>query len=252
MRLPPLLAADRWRYERAFAGNAYGAFRGVFETFAEAAASAPATRPLGYDNPLAAAMYADRPVFPEDYAVLFWLRSILEPGLVLFDYGGHAGGMYDAFARVLTLPEGFRWVIYDVPAVVEEGRRLSERKPRPHLSFTTDFAVAREADILLASGSLQYVDTPLAERLRELGRLPRHVLVNQVPLHDTREVVTLQNTATCYCPYRVFNRHAFLESLTHLGYELVDTWRNVAKGCFIPTYPDHSVEHYTGAYFRLR
>lgn len=250
--LPPLRAAERWAYERTFAGNAPGAFRGVFPSFGEAVASAPQTRPLGYDNPQAAALWAERPIFAEDYAVLFWLKSLAQPGFRMFDYGGHTGAVYDAFARVLQLPDGFDWNIYDVPAVVEEGRKISLVRHRPHVRFTTEFGDAAGVDVLLASGSLQYVDIPFHERLVALERRPMHIIVNQLPLHDELEFVTLQSIGTAFCPYRVFHRRRFVDSLESIGYETVDSWSNRCKKCRIPTYPQHAVEHYSGAYFRLR
>jgi putative methyltransferase (TIGR04325 family) len=251
LRLPPIQIAERWLYERSFAAGAIG-FRGVFATFAEAAASAPTTRPLGYDNPEPATMYADRPIYAEDYAVLFWLKTLAAPGWRLFDYGGHTGGVYDAFLRVLALPAGFRWTVFDVPAVVEQGRQISAARPRPHLEFTTDFAAADGSDLFLASGSLQYIDRPLHEDLRRLAARPKHLIVNQLPLHDSLDFVTLQNIGTAYCPYRIFNRRTFVSALESIGYELIDAWSNRAKSCFIPTYSEHNVEHYSGAYFRLR
>jgi hypothetical protein len=49
------------RYEREFSGNAKAnLFRSVFETFEAAQASAPESRPAGYDNPNAASMYLER------------------------------------------------------------------------------------------------------------------------------------------------------------------------------------------------
>ena len=95
----------RRRYDRAFeASRDANLFRGVFETFDEAARSAPATRPLGYDNPDSAAMYVDRTrrTYPSDYPVMFWLQKLLARGCArLFDLGGHIGVSYYAYRRHL-------------------------------------------------------------------------------------------------------------------------------------------------------
>jgi putative methyltransferase (TIGR04325 family) len=250
--IPPVLAAYRWLYEREFgSGKLPHAFRGVFPSFADAAASAPTKGFMGYDNSEAADMYHGRPIYPEDYSVLFWLRTLMQPGMRLFDYGGHAGGMFDAFRSVLKLPERFEWEIYDVAAVIEAGRKANVSRPEPRPAFTTDWSHASGAGILLASGSLQYVETSLAERLKGLNRLPDHLVINQLPLHHEHEFSTLQCIGSVFCPYRIFAREKFFSSLHALGYRTVDTWSNPNKSCYIPTYPSHTLYEYSGACLRL-
>jgi putative methyltransferase (TIGR04325 family) len=248
LQLPPMVQLRRIAYEREFRRIRAGhRFRGVFDSFAAAAQSAPRRSPIGYDNPDAASMYEDRPLFSEDYAVLFWLTRILGPNSRVFDYGGHAGSAFDAWAKHLTFPAGTTWQIYDLPAVVNEGRRRNQRRTGLIPDFTTDFADASGADVLLASGSLQYVPEPLAERLSSLKALPRHLLLSQLPLHAHHQYVTLQNIRTCYCPYHIFHEQRFFDALKALGYRLLSTWENPAKSCYIPTYPRHTASPYHGA-----
>ena len=64
----------RRRFERRFAIHVEGGFggnlyRGVFPSFEAAQASAPPGKPIGYDNPTAAALYEERTrrVYPSDY-----------------------------------------------------------------------------------------------------------------------------------------------------------------------------------------
>lgn len=253
LQLPGLVQIRRALYERRFRGRPQGhLFRGVFTTFAEAVRSAPQRLPLGYDNRAAAAMYQGRPLFSEDYAVLFWLQRILAPGSKVFDYGGHAGSAFDVWTEHLPLPPGVEWTIYDVPEVVEEGRRRNASRNGTIPGFTTDFAQASGCDVFLASGSLQYVEQPLSESLAGLPAKPRHLLLNQLPLHASEQYVTLQNIGTCYCPYAVFHEQRFHDSLKALGYELLHTWDNPAKGCYIPTHPRHTAAPYRGALLTLR
>jgi putative methyltransferase (TIGR04325 family) len=252
LQLPPLVQLRRLRYERQFRGIRAGhLFRGVFPSFDEAARSAPASTPVGYDHDAPAGMYQDRPIFSEDYAVLFWLARVLGPGQRVFDHGGHAGSAFDAWVRVLPLPAGVTWQIHDVAAVCAEGRRRNEQRIGTKPAFTTDFADASGADVLLASGSLQYIAQPLAERLASLPRKPRHLLLNQLPVHPREQYVTLQNIRTCFCPYVVFHDDAFFASLRALGYTLRHRWENPAKSCHVPTYPRHTAAPYVGALLEL-
>src|SRR5438477_12426004 len=68
---------------RRFEQNAQdNLFLGVFDSFEAAAASAPPTRPLGYDNPDSASLYLRRLRIDEhDYPALFWLSLSLSEGM---------------------------------------------------------------------------------------------------------------------------------------------------------------------------
>ena len=139
----------------------------------------------------------------------------------------------------------------DVPAVVESGAALAaEEGAADRLRFTTAFADASGADVLLAAGSLQYVETPLAELLGGLASPPAHILINKTPTHATREFVTLQNIGLAFCPYRIHRRDALPASLQAIGYELVDSWENADLRCEVPFHPDAGPIVYVGHYFR--
>jgi hypothetical protein len=60
-------------------------YRGAYATFAEAEASIPPGEAVGYDHAALAGMYRDRmsKACQSDYAVLYWLRRILEPTSVV-------------------------------------------------------------------------------------------------------------------------------------------------------------------------
>src|SRR3569833_2657478 len=89
----PLLGAmQRRAYERHFQSyEAAGCFRGVFPSSQAAAASAPPTQALGYDNPASARMYSDRvrQLYPSDYPVCFWMDRLCRGGGAA---GGGGGG----------------------------------------------------------------------------------------------------------------------------------------------------------------
>tara|TARA_R110002096_G_scaffold151427_5_gene314006 strand:- start:256 stop:1068 length:813 start_codon:yes stop_codon:yes gene_type:complete len=248
---PPMVYVARLVYERRFRSVAgRGLFRGVYGDFAAAAAAAPSGIPLGYDHAAAAEMYAERPIFPEDYALLYWLRPLLASGARVLDFGGHAGGMFDAFGELQQWPTDLEWTIYDVPKVVAQGEARNAARVHPVSRFTSRLDEAPEADVLLASGSPQYCDEEFADSVLSLRKAPHHIIVNQVPLHDGEPFVTLQNIGTAFCPYWIRNRESFLRPLLDSGYELVDMWTNPGKECRIPTYPRVTRPTYFGSYLR--
>ena len=246
----------RKRYERMFAENREAnLFRGVFETFDAAQASAPSTRPVGYDHPGPAGMYMDRVrrIYPSDYPILFWLDRLLRADCTrIFDVGGHIGVGYYAYRRYLDYPAALRWTVFDVPAVVQQGRALAQKMdPEGRLAFSDTFEAGDGADILLASGSLQYLPDTLADRLKTLRTMPRHLLVNLLPVHERDSYYTLQSIGTAFCPYRIFSAASALGAYDAFGYTLVDTWENAEKRCDIPFHPGRSLDRYRGFYFRL-
>jgi putative methyltransferase (TIGR04325 family) len=255
--LPPVRAFQERAYERQFASDeAYGWFRGIFPTFAEAVQSAPSSKTTGFDLPKYARMFDERHdrVFAYDYPVLFWLSSLLRPGVRLFDFGGHVGVQFYGYQKYLQFPEGLRWQVCDVPSVVKRGQELAaERQVTDRLSFTTDATKADGADILIAAGSLQFVESPpLSETLRRLEHRPKHLLLNKLPLGASPAFVTLQNAGTSFVAQHVYNRAEFVEGFTRTGYEVVDEWEDRIHSCWIPFHHDRSVPHYSGLYLRMK
>jgi putative methyltransferase (TIGR04325 family) len=253
-RLPPVVALRRWSYERHFA-NATGEqrlFRGIYPDFATAIASAPPAHPIGYDNNASAHRLADERhhVFPTDYPVLFWLARLIAENTTLFDLGGNVGSRYLAFRSHLNYPDGMRWIVSEVPAVVRLGRDIAARENAPHLLFTTGFDELNGADILLASGVLQFLEDWIGF-LRAVPKRPPHVLINRTSIYTRQPAVTLHSTGTAFCPYHLFNRGGFIAAFLDLGYRLVDEWTNPGIGCHIPQHHAFGIEAYSGFYFRL-
>ena len=181
--------------------------------------------------------------------MLFWLARILKPHAVIFDWGGNIGISYYAFSHHLSYPNGLKWVINDVPAVLDAGRRIADQERASGLSFTTSFDQLAGADILLSAGALQFIENPF-EILRLAIGLPRHMLLNKIPVYNKPHMVTIQNMGTSFCPYHLFNRDQIIRDVEALGYEMVDSWQNPALGCFIPFYPEYSIDAFSGFYFR--
>lgn len=255
--LPGVLHLRKRRFDDAFAKGSYGGVcRGVYDSYAQAREAAPPTLPLGYDNPDAAALYRDRieRVFPSDYPMMFWLQKALRDGARdVFDLGGHVGISYYAYQRYLAYPQGMRWRVCDVPAVVSAGQYLArERDKLGALQFTERFEEADGADLLFTSGCLQYLPETLGERLATLPKRPKWVLLNLIPLHDTRAFWTVQSIAEAFCPYRIQRRDVFFAELQGLGYEVLDTWDNLEKACEVQFEPAYSLDRYAGAALKLK
>ncbi|KRF02127.1 hypothetical protein ASG87_11650 [Frateuria sp. Soil773] len=244
------------RYERRFLAHdslLENLYRGVFPSWAAAAASVPPTRATGYDNSASAALYRDRTrrVFLYDYPVMLWLaRLFAEGSRSVFDLGGHIGIAYYAYQRYVDYPEGLRWQVHDVPAVNAAGAAWAEQHDAPRrLAFTERAADAGQADILFAAGSLQYLDYTLAGLLADLPRRPAHLLLNSVPIHMAESYFTVQNMGTTCCPYRISAEREFVDGLKALGYQLRDRWENPDRRCRIPFHPGHSLDRYFGFLF---
>ncbi len=257
-RFPLLRGPLQQAYERRFRSHPdANLFRGRFDTFAAAQASAPPERPLGYDNPRSAQLYRNRcdRIYPADYPLLFWLREIWAGGGArrVLDIGGHIGVAYYSYRSYLEFPADLRWTVLDVPAVVREGREFArERDGKGQLAFTTDWADADGADLWFASGSLQYLEHSAGELLQRQSRRPRHVLVNLQPLHASESFFTLQSIGSAYCPYRIDAEPEFAAGLARAGYRLRDAWDNPEKSCWIPFEPGNSLDRYRGFLFELR
>jgi putative methyltransferase (TIGR04325 family) len=250
-RLPVVGQVLERDYARSFARMPKNQFRGVYASFAEAEASVPKAARVGYDHDELAGMYRDRMdrANQSDYAVLFWLRGILDEHSFVLDVGGHVGVSYHGWRSYLDYRPGMRWLVQDMPAIIKVGAALARERPSEGLAFTSDVADGRGCTILLAAGSLQYVDESLPSLLERLGSLPRHLIVNKLPMYDGEAFVTVQSTGRAFHPYRIYNRAAFVAEVTALGYRVVDDWSNREQHCEIPFTRGRDIDAYSGYYF---
>ncbi len=238
-------------YARSFARLPRNRFRGVYASFAEAEASMPQGAVVGYDHAALAGLYRHRmeKANQSDYAVLFWLKGILDEHSFLFDFGGHVGVSYHGWRKYLEYRPGMRWLVHDVPAIIKVGAELAAERPSAGLAFTSDLADAKGCTIFLAAGSLQYLDESLPAILARTGTLPRHLIVNKMPLYDGESFVTVQSSGRAFHPYRICNRDAFVAELVALGYRVVDDWTNREQHCEIPFTRGRDIDAYSGYYF---
>lgn len=251
-RIPLVRRALQARYARNFNATSgqVRLFHGVYRDFDAARRDIPAGRLQGYDNAPSARLHlGDRQhIYPFDYPVLFWLQKLLPQSQLLLDWGGNVGTLFFAYRRYLSYPAGLTWMVSDVPAVGEMGAALAARESVSGLRFTSSLEDLPRADLLLASGSLHFMEEPFAP-LRAAAKLPPHVLLNKVPAYDLPGAVTLHNMGSAFCPYHLFNETAFVTSFESLGYRLIDRWSLPSLSCYIPYFPQHSIPEYAGYYF---
>lgn len=251
----PILHLRRFLFERKFSTHVnVNYFRGVFKSFNEAMASAPKTKPVGYDNPDSAKMYKERgqTVYSTDYPVLLWMMKIQNQFSSVFDFGGHFGVHYYSYQKVIDFNLIQKWTICDVEQVCEEGKRIAIAEDRlGKIDFVSDISLCNHYDLFLANGSLQYLEWELHDKLISLNKLPPFLIVNMTPLHPHHETITLNNIGTAFCPYYLRLEEKFFQGLNSIGYKIVDTWRNEAKSCNIAFEPDRSLNHYQGAFLVL-
>ncbi len=250
-RVPGLGQVLELDYKRTFAQRPKNRFRGVYGSFAEAEAAIPPGALVGYDHAELAGLYRHRmeKANQSDYAVLFWLREILDARSFVFDFGGHVGVSYHGWRRYLKYPRGLRWLVHDMPAIVKVGAELAAERPSEGLEFTSDIADARGCTVFMAAGSMQYVDLSLTELLAKVGSHPKHLIVNKLPVYDGESFVTVQSTGRAFHAYRIYNRAELVTEAAALGYRVVDDWMNREQHCEIPFTRDRDIDAYSGYYF---
>jgi putative methyltransferase (TIGR04325 family) len=255
-RAPGILQLRQRKFDADFVqGRALGCCRGVYRSYAQAAAAAPSHLPLGYDHAAGAAMYRDRlfQVYPSDYAMMFWLQKLIAAGArKIFDFGGHIGLSYYAYDRMQALPADLSWQVCDLPAIAEGGRAEALKlDPSKRLSFTSNFAEAADADVLFTAGCLQFLDDTLASKLATLARKPPWLLLNLLPFHPQEQYWTVMNIGTGFCPYFIQKDAEFFASLAGHAYALQDRWENLDKECWVAFDPAHTLDRYHGAALKL-
>ncbi len=233
-------------------------FRGVYSSFSEALEDIPHGIGKSYDGirnfqqiDVEAETIELETIDPDDYYLLKPLQKAFLDSFTLFDLGGNKGKAYYSYKKYIAYPESLRWIVCELPGAVEIGKSLKKALNSQNLFFTTDFYQAEQADILLTSGTLQYLQPSLSELLSQLKSKPLHIIVNRVPFYEGEEYVTLQNFIDTYVPYKIQNRTQFINSMNKLGYELIDTWQK-DRVVNIPFHPECFVNAYYGFYLKLK
>jgi len=238
--------------------TAYASYRGVFETFEQAIANIPKRRKAGYNHADLAQEYEQefyqyyKTVGSFDYPVLFWLKDLLFENCTIFDFGGNVGNHFYGYETYIKYPPNLKWIVCELPEILKVGVKIAHQEHRTEISFTDQFEQADGSDIFLASGSIQYLGAGFCQRLSELTRKPRHLLLNRIPLCEGKSFVTLQNGGLVFYPAFVMNKAEFIDSICQLGYSLRDTWQDRSEPCSVPFHPEFTTLSFHGLYFTLQ
>jgi putative methyltransferase (TIGR04325 family) len=235
-------------------GRPLNGYSGVFGSHEEARKAISSNRKIGYDYDEMGEIDQARvgTLNFQDYPVLFWLQTFYADIRTIFDIGGHCGELYYAYRKYIHFPKNFIWRIFDVPAVIASGKKLATTLSASALEFTTKPLDMEGADMVLASGSLQYLPEGfLPSVVGKLQKKPRHVIVHRTPLHGERSFVTIQATGPVFCPYTIAHRQTLIDQMTALGYTVVDSW-TTKRVLEVPFHPECRLDTYSGIYFCLQ
>jgi putative methyltransferase (TIGR04325 family) len=227
---------------------------GIYPTWAAAMAAIPPENRIGYNQEETKAVFSRVPttrVRSADYPILLHLRNLTKPGMRVVDLGGNIGMAYYTALKYFPLPESFEWVICDVPALIETAQEvaLREGEKSKALRYIHRLEDAGKCDILFSSGTLQFLEYPLPTLLQKLPQLPQTLLINRIPVWDRKALATIHDIGFCICPYSIFNRKEWIESVEQLGYQLVDDWPCPESTFSIRFRPDLRLNSYHGFYF---
>ncbi len=227
---------------------------GIYPSFSAALAAIPTQARIGYNQEKTREIFMSYPIDrmrPADYPILLHLRELLRPGSRLVDLGGNNGMACYTAQKYFKLPSPLEWVVCDVPAIIEAAKEVAVREGESSrfLRFTTELKDAGACDIFFSSGSLQFIEPPLPELLRQLPELPPAVLINRIPVWDREAIATIHDIGFCVAPYQIFNRQEFTGGMERIGYRLADTWTCPESTFSIRFRPHIRLDAYQGFYF---
>jgi putative methyltransferase (TIGR04325 family) len=227
--------------------------RGVFAEFEDAVEYCRRKGLRDHEDPALTDLHswvASR-IRPSDYSALFWLNAVPGATLRVFDFGGSIGGLYHLYSRYLEPLRQLEWTTYDLPAVVERGRKKAGPVNSTWLRFTSDLGDAEGTDVFFSSGSLHYVQESIPALFSRMPKLLSHVIINRTPLRvQGPSFISIQASDGFGLPLLVRNRDQVEAEFASLGYQVVDRWRTPEKEMSFPLLPNHSVYAYSGMYLR--
>jgi putative methyltransferase (TIGR04325 family) len=210
----------------AWLGRSHGSHWGRFPTREAAAAYMPIKAQIDYDDDRIVEMNVESfsRVHLFDWPVMFHLQRLIAGGGLrrVTDFGGHVGVKYLAYRDTLRFPVDMIWQVVDVPAMCRAGRRRSVDTPQ--LRFHEALEDTQPSDVLLCSGSLQYVEEPLDRLLARLPAPPPTIVINKISVTEAESFFTLESFGLGRMPHQVLSQ-AELDALRQrCGYGLETHW----------------------------
>ncbi|MBR0646530.1 methyltransferase, TIGR04325 family [Plastoroseomonas hellenica] len=224
--LPGLSRIRRSGRLNALLGRSHGSHWGRFPTREAAAAYMRPSAQLDYDDDRVVDMNVESfsRIHLFDWPVMFHLQRMIARGELrrVTDFGGHVGVKYLAYRDALGFPDDLVWQVVDVPAMCRAGRRRSADIPQ--LRFHEALEDTMPSDVLLCSGSLQYVDAPLDQILARLPAPPPVILLNKVSVTEAAGFFTLESFGLGRMPHHVVALRELDMLRQRCGYELEARW----------------------------
>ena len=232
--------------------NAISSPYGVYSTFEDGWTTAQKTIPVGHEDPgeIEVHLRHAQSLRPSDYAALYWISKIHPRNPKMFDFGGNIGNLYYSYSPQLLELGNVEWTVFDIPSVVECGRKIAEERSAAGLQFVNSVSTFKPEQILLVSGAFHYWERDLSEFVEQFPIAPRHIIINRSPFHERQpSFITVQHTKSCAFPCRVWNVDEVIAGFKGSGYKLMDHWRAPELSLKLPLFPDWSVPYYSGFYF---
>jgi putative methyltransferase (TIGR04325 family) len=207
-------------------GKEIGHFSGKFATREEAILSAPpAMRSTWDDEALVEngiGTFSSIHVF--DWPVIYYLQQRAKAGTLhtVTDFGGHIGVKYRAYRQMIDFPADLRWQVVEVPAVIREGRRRIAADERA-LRFFERMEETEPCEVLLCSGSLQYVGVTVEQLVRRMPRKPSTIILNKMPVSKKAAFFTVERYIKSLA-YRIYGPQELDDDRGRMGYTLAARW----------------------------
>jgi putative methyltransferase (TIGR04325 family) len=234
--------------------NACSFSRGIYDSFGQAWEVANKKSRAGHNHADAITLHLElaKHLRSSDYAVLYWLGCLAKTRLKLFDFGGNAGNLYYSYSSYLSTQfQQLEWTVFDLPNVIEQGRKIATERNARELRFTDSLQDASLCDVVLVSGAFHYWEKRVEEFIDQFNQRPRNIILNRTPAHVTKPTfLTVQCTKSYAVPCIVRNADEIISGFAARGYVLADRWAALELALRFPLFPDYSVQHYSGFCFR--
>jgi len=227
-------------------------FRGTFGSLAEAEKHVSCYVPTGHLHPREHALQVAKAesTRESDYAMLFFLSAIKRELKSVFDFGGGIGNLFYVLDRHLHFSDELVWTIFDLPTKAQSALAFAKLKNENRVTFATELSSASGADLFVAVGALHFFEPTLAELLRPLSSLPRHVILNRTPFSDAEDIITVQDYGDWAFPCKLHSVTKLVSGMKGLGYDLVASWPVHERWLNVPLHPEYRDPYY-GYYFRI-
>lgn len=147
--------------------------------------------------------------------------------LRVLDFGGSLGSTYFQNRRYLSLLDDVKWLVVEQESFVAIGKKEFESETLLFESELSDAVESLDANVVLCSSSLQYVDSPesILAKLTESGA--KHLVIDRTPFHmGLDDLLTIQTV-----PPEIYSAQypAWILSWPRLIEILDSDWRLVSR-----------------------